>query len=192
MASDSQVKILESHIRECFGRVAWSHKTQEKCADIVFSRNSTIKIIQIILSALTTTGVFTTVLGESPVCGIITGLISAALLALNTYVKGSDLGQVSQKHSDAANDLWDVRESYLALLTDINAGVINTDEIINRRDALQMQLKNIYEGTPRTISKAYKAATTALQVNEELTFSEQEIDKLLPADLRRGNQTTLS
>lgn len=43
----------------------------------------------------------------------------------------------------------------------------------------------IYKGAERTISKAYDEASKALKVNEELTFSIEEIDKLLPKELRK-------
>ena len=48
MAPNSQINILEAQIRECFARVAWTHKTHEKCADILNTRNSNIKLIQIL------------------------------------------------------------------------------------------------------------------------------------------------
>ena len=51
--SDSR-SILEGQLRECFGRVVYSHETHEKCADILLSRLSQIKLWQIILSAVTT------------------------------------------------------------------------------------------------------------------------------------------
>ena len=85
MDTDSQIKVIEAQIRECFGRVVWSHKTQEKCADIISSRHNVIKYIQIGLSALTTTGVLITVFGEDKKIGIITAILSAILFAINTY-----------------------------------------------------------------------------------------------------------
>lgn len=189
MDTDSQIKIVEAQIRECFGRVVWSHKTQEKCADIISNRHNWVKIIQIILSALTTTGVLVAVFGENQTIGIITASISAILFGINTYVKGHDLGEIAQKHSDAASDLWDIREKYLSLLTDIKSRIISIEEIIEKRDELQEKLGGIYKGSPRTISEAYKEATKALKVNEELTFSDEEIDLFLPIELRKGNTT---
>jgi hypothetical protein len=49
-------RILEGQLRECYGRVVYSHKTHEKCADILLSRLAKIKLWQIILSATTTAG----------------------------------------------------------------------------------------------------------------------------------------
>ena len=151
MDQDSQISILESQIRECFGRVVWSHKTQEKCSDIISDRNKCFKTTQIILSALTTTGILVTIGGDCKPISIITAIISTILVAINTYLKGTDLGEIAQKHSDAASLLWNVREKYLSLITDINVGSTSIDEIRYRRDELQEELANIYMGSPRSL-----------------------------------------
>jgi hypothetical protein len=187
MEPNSQFKVLDAQIRECFGRVVWSHKTQEKCADIVSARHNIVKYVQIGLSALTTTGVLVTVFGEHKTIGIITAIISAILFAINTYVKGHDLGEIAQKHSDSASDLWNVREEYFSLLTDIKAEIIDIDELVTKRDSLQDRLSNIYKGSQRTINKAYKEATKALKLNEELTLSDNEINMFLPNELKKEN-----
>lgn len=187
MEPNSQFKILNAQIRECFGRVVWSHKTQEKCADIISLRHNIVKYIQIGLSALTTTGVLVAVFGEDKTIGIITAIISAILFAINTYVKDHDLGEIAQKHSDSASDLWNIREEYFSLLTDIKAEIIDIDQLVKRRDTLQDKLSNIYKGSPRTISKAYKEATKALKLNEELTLSDTEINMFLPNELKKEN-----
>lgn len=186
MAPNSNLEILEAQIRELFGRVVWTHKTQEKCADILNSRNHAIKVIQIILSALTTTGILITVFGNNDVVGIISAIISMTLLILTTYIKNYNLGQIAQKHADAAVLLWDIREKYLSLLTDIKIGVISEQDVREQRDALQQELFAIYKGAERTISKAYDEASKALKQNEELTFSDVEIDAFLPEKLRKG------
>lgn len=189
MEQNSQIKILEAQIRECFGRVVWTHKTHEKCADILNRRNSNTKLFQIILSAITTTGIMVTVFGDQKWVGIVTALISTGLLALNTYLKKHDSGQIAQKHADCAASLWNIREIYLSLLTDIKAQIIDVSSIIEIRDQLQQDLHGLYKGTPRTISRAYSEASRALKTNEELTFSDEEIDNFLPLELRKSTTT---
>jgi DNA repair ATPase RecN len=191
MEQNSQIDILESQIRECYGRVTWTHKTQEKCADILNNRNDTIKLWQIILSALTTSGIFITVLGDSQITGIFAALVSLLMLILNTYVKKYDLGGMAQKHANAAISIWNIRENYLSLLTDIRASTVNCDEIRNRRDKLQNDLHKLYKGSPRTINKAYREASTALKEMEEMTFTDEEIDKFLPKTLRKSEPKNL-
>ena len=184
MVTDSQTKnLLEAQIRELYARTVWTHKTQEKCSDILRKRNHNIKTIQIVLSALTTTGILITIFGENKIIGIISAFFSATLFALNAYLQKYDLGEIAQKHSESAADIWNVREDYLSLLTDLKSEDFNVIKIRKRRDNLKNELYNIYKGSPRTLSKAYKKATEALNFKEELTFSEDEIDNLCPVGI---------
>jgi hypothetical protein len=186
-ANQNQLKALEGQLRECYGRVAYSHKVHEKCADIYHSRLRWLKLTQIGLSAITTGGLIVTLFGQSQASALVAVVASTALLAINMYTKEHDLGQLAQKHISAAGDLWNVRESYLSLLTDLASGTAKGDRIRNKRDALQEDLKSIYQAVPRTLPKAYTGAQVALQVKEELTFSEEEIDNMLPPSLRRAH-----
>ncbi|ELI9681037.1 TPA: SLATT domain-containing protein [Vibrio vulnificus] len=187
MAQNSQVNIaLLDQIRECYGRVVWTHKTHEKCADILNARNNRIKFWQIVFSAVTTTGIFAAVFGEIPEVGYVSAVISLVLTILNAYVKKYDLGGLSQKHADAASSLWNIRESYLSLITDMNSGAISDDDARTKRDALQTTLHKLYKGSPNTnVGKAYQMTSKALKNNEELTFSDEEIDMFLPASQRK-------
>jgi hypothetical protein len=92
--------------------------------------------------------------------------------------------QLAQKHKEVAAKLWDVRESYLSLITDLLAGDVSTTDARSRRDELQEELAAVYETAPRTLDAAYREAGIALKQREEPTFSDQEIDRLLPAPLR--------
>ena len=181
-------QLLEAQIRECYGRVVWSHKTQEKCADIILKRNNLLKWMQIVLSTLTTTGLVVTIFGDVLWVKITSAILSAALLLLNTYLKSKDLGAIAQQHSDAATDIWNIRENYLSLITDLKMDDANVETIRKKRDKLQERLATIYKGSPRTISKAYDEAKKALKLNEEMTFSDEEIDCFLPIKLRKAKK----
>lgn len=181
-----QRDILESQIRECFGRVVYSHKTQEKCSDILLQRLSTIKLCQIILSALTTAGFVGAVFSSENILSFAGSIISTLLLILNAYTKNYDLGEIAQKYKQAANDAWLIREKYLSLITDIKIGSGEIESFQNKRDELLGELHKIYGGSPSTNFKAYQEAQNALQSNEELTFSDAEIDAFLPKYLRKG------
>jgi len=177
--------ILEGQIRECFGRVVYSHKTHEKCTDILLARLATIKLWQIILSAITTGGFIAAAFGAGKVGAIIGIIISTSLLVLNAYTKNYDLGEIAQKHKQAANDLWLIREKYLSLLTDIKIGTKTVNDLIAERDTLSSELHTVYSGAPSTNIKAYKKAQVALKQNEDMTFTDAEIDAFLPKELKR-------
>lgn len=187
MELNSNTEFLEDQIRECYGRVVWTHKTQEKCADILNRKNNNIKFWQIVLSALTTSGIFIAVFGANKTIGVISAIISLVLTILNAYVKKYDLGGMAQKHAEAAVSIWNLRESYFSLLTDIRTGNITAEAIRARRDTLQNDLHKLYKGSPRAIDKAYNEASKALKSMEDMTFSDEELDKFLPKSLRKAH-----
>ncbi|RWT06311.1 hypothetical protein DN600_10630 [Aeromonas caviae] len=178
--------ILEGQLRECFGRVVYSHKTHEKCADILLKRLSTVKLWQIILSALTTGGFIAAVFGAGDIGALVGIVISTVLLVLNAYTKNYDLGELAQKHRQAGADLWIIREKYLSLITDLRMGEKPLESLQTERDVLLEQLHAVYSGAPSTTYEAYKKAQEALQQLEDMTFSDAEIDAFLPKELKRG------
>lgn len=178
--------LLESQVREVFGRVVYTHKTHEKCADASLRHSGQIKFLQIVLSAITAGSFLVDVFGEGRLGTLIGSILATILLGLSTYTKDHDLGELAQKHSDTARKLWGVRESYLSLLTDISSGTLGRAEAVARRDELQKQAGAIYDAAPRTDAKSYAAAQKALKVDEDLTFSDREIDAFLPKALQRG------
>lgn len=183
---------LEAQVRECYGRVVYSHKAHEKSADIFRTQLTRIKLAQIILSAIVTGGLLTVLIGPqntSRPAAAVSAILSTVLLALNAYMKNLDPGQRAEKHKETATQLWSVRESYLSMITDIRSGVVSSSEGRERRDVLQARLETIYASAPRTLDAAYAKAGIALKQDEELTFSEAEIDKFLPPALRRTSST---
>lgn len=115
--------------------------------------------------------------------------LSILSLIFNAYLKNLDPGALAQRHREAASDIWNIRESYLSLITDILDQGSNIAALRERRNNLQAALYKIYHGALHTDGKAYGKAQDALKKNEDLTFSEQEIDKMLPVSLRREGRS---
>lgn len=179
-------RIIEGQLRECYGRVVYSHKTHEKCADILLSRLSAIKLWQIVLSAITTGGFIAAVFGAGKVGAAVGILVSTALLVLNAYTKNYDIGELAQKHKQAGNDLWIVREKYLSLIVDLAMREKPLEALQKQRDELLEQLHAVYSGAPSTTFQAYKKAQQGLKQFEEMTFTDAEIDAFLPKELKRS------
>jgi hypothetical protein len=184
MSTDGR-RILEGQLRECYGRAVYTHKTHEKCADILLARLSKIKLWQIILASLTAAGFVGTIVESSRLLAIVGAVISTILLVLNAVVKDYDLGAVAQQHKQAANDIWLIREKYASLLSDLAIGQKTIEDGLRERDVLSLELHGIYQGAPSTTYQAYKKAQQALKYKEDMTFSDEEIDAFLPRELRR-------
>jgi len=176
---------LEDQIRECFARVVYSHKTHEKRADSCAQTLRSFKIAQIILAALTSSGIMAILFSDDFWLKAATAVVSLVSLSVTGYMKGFDPGATAQRHRDAAADLWEIRESYLSLLTDLKSAALSGADARSRRDELLAELSAVYKGAPGTDLKSYKRAQTALQKLEDYTFQPGEIDKFLPPALRR-------
>ena len=179
---------FEAQVRECFGRVAYSHKTHEKCADMLQAKLRLLKNTQITLSVIVSGTLIATVLGKDAASKIIATVLSAVLAGINLYFKNYNYGELAQAHKETADQLWNVRESYVSLLTDMATGAIPMEKATERRDRLQKELAAIYSKAPRTNAEAYKAAQKALKISEDLTFSAEEIDAFLPGPLKRAGR----
>lgn len=177
---------FEEQIRECFGRVVYTHKIHEKMADQCAEKLVQFKVVQIVLTTLTSTGAVGVVFTEQTWVEYLTVGLSFVTLFVSSYLKNFDPGGTAQKHRDAAAQVWNIRECYLSLLTDLPN--LSSDDARSRRDELQEALAAIYIAAPQTNSKAYMRAQKALKYNEEMTFSAEEIDCFLPLSLKRGKQ----
>lgn len=187
LSLDDEHTAIESQVRECFGRCAYSHKTHERIADRQAQYLRRTKWAQIILSAITAAGAVAVILSkDNPIFPYVTLALSLAGLLVSSYLKDLDPGQSAQKHRETAADLWNIRESYLSLLTDIRDKSVLMEELRTRRDELQKQLHRIYRIAPHTDGKAYMEAQDRLKNQEDLTFTDNEIDVMLPTTLRRS------
>lgn len=186
---NSQGYKLESQIREAYGRVTYSQTCHDKFINRVVKMDDRIKLWQIILSGITTSGFVVAIFSDDKVASILGAVVSLVLLILNTYIKNFNLSGIAQEHKKASDLLWKIREEYVSLLTDFE--MIDANEIRNKRDELQERTAEVYSNSPRTDSRSYQAAQKALKTEEEQTFSEEEIDVMLPNSIRRCNRKML-
>jgi hypothetical protein len=152
-------------------------------ADGYIFRYRAIKTMEISLSALTAGSLLIAGFGDSQPGTILGAVLSTILLGLTLYFKEASLGEQAQKHTVVASTLWGVREALLSLLVDMNDGRA-VEEVRRECDRLNETLEKIYKGAPRTNIKAYAAAQKSLKEAEELFFSDAELDKMLPKQLR--------
>lgn len=185
-SQNSQGYKLESQIREAYGRVTYTQTCHDKLINRVLKTNDLIGIWQIILSGITTSGFFVAIFSDEKILSILGAIISLALFILNTYTKNFNLIERAQKHKAASDLLWKIREEYVSLLTDFE--ILDADQIMKKRDELQERTSKVYSNSPRTDKKSYIAAQKALKTEEEQTFSDEEIDIMLPNSIRRCNR----
>lgn len=180
---------LEGQLREMYGRAAYTHKTHQKMADAYVTKYKRIKLIEIVLSAATTTSLLVALFGKSEAATAVGAVLSAILAGCALYFKEASLGEQAQLHTEVGAKLWGAREALLSLLVDLQDGR-PVEEVRKERDRLNAELEDIYKAAPRTNSKAYGEAQEALKNAEELFFTDEELNKMLPKQLRSNAGTT--
>lgn len=180
--NSEMIKTLEDQLRDMYGRLAYTHKTHEKMADSCNSKFKLLKKSEIILSAVSTGSLLFAVAGESH-CATVVGAILSTLLLINIlYMKEINISNLIQQHTQTASKLWGMREKLLSLLVDLHDEFPGA-ELRQRRDEINYELEIIYKNAPRTSASAYASAQVAFK-NEELYFAPDELDRLLPPQLR--------
>ena len=173
---------LKSQIKEAYGRIVYTQTTHAKIVEQKQKKDASIKMIQIILSALTTGGCITAIIIDAKVANMVSVIISSLLLIYNSYTKNFNLLEESQNHNNVANSLWKIREEYISLLTDFD--YLEIEDIRFKRDELQNKTFEIYKCSPQTNKKGYLEAQKCIKKNEEQSFNNKEINDILPEELR--------
>ena len=173
---------LESQIREAFGKVVYTYTAHHKIVDNLIWWQNLLKKAQIFLTAISTGGFLTNLLIDKTWLNWLGGVPAALSLGLNLYSKDFNLPEEIKKHKDAANELWNIRETYLSLLTDFE--ILSDEQIREKRDVLQSRVDYVNRTYPGTDAKGYAVARKAIKTEEEQTFNPGEIDPMLPVELR--------
>jgi hypothetical protein len=179
--------LLLGQDREAYGRVAYTHKTHEKQADILDRKTAQQQRIRVALTVLSSGAFLSSFAGlflAKPVAALVISFIALLVSASTLGTKTFRYGEQMQQHSATAVQLWDLRESYLSLIVALMSSTADLPRVAEERDRLQKVAAKIYSDAPRTSSQAYAAAQQALQLKEDLTFSNEEINLLLPTSLR--------
>lgn len=179
MANDVQLQV----IRESFGRVLYTHKTHEKDRERLSFLGTVSKWANISLSGLTFGGLIATVGTDDP-------FWLSASLGLSTLSAGYAVFQLSfdpnkkaGSHRAAAKQFLVIRNQYIQFMADIVEGILTPDQIRARRDELEKETSDAFLVAPDTSNGAYKKAQKALQVDEDMTFGDEELNMFLPAAL---------
>ena len=189
-SNNSEVYILESQIRDEYGRLVFTYVTHNKMVNSLIKSADRLELALIVTSSFTLAGILLPFVNTIyPNINIWSSIASACLsiivVTLTIIIKTANHKERSYKHKNTANALWKLREEYLSLLADMK--YIPVDDVRRKRDLLIQKTEEVYSCAPQTSAKAYKMAQKAINEEEEQFLSDEEIDNMLPVDLRRGN-----
>lgn len=182
----NKIEILEGQIRQIFAGTVWTHKIQEKQADIYLAKYKCLEKLRIGLSAVTTSGIITVVFIDKFWLKIITAIISGLSFFINSYFKMYDLKSLYKHHKQSAIDLLELREELITILCDIKIGKYDECLLSARRDEVLSKQISIYRKCLDVEGKAVDRASDNLKGRKDNTYSDEEIDSYLPVVARKS------
>lgn len=172
-------------VRECFGKVSWSHKTHECQASIYFSYHNILLWCRIVFSVLAAGSGIVSLLTETT-ASVITAVSSTVVLTIDLVFKDHSFADRAVAHQATATRLWRIRESYFSLIAELMSEK-RTDGDVKMQSEIEKladQLHDVYLASPRTTPMAYAQASKKLKLGE-CCCTDEEIDGLLPSGLRK-------
>lgn len=176
---------LYSQIQDEYGKITYTYTTHLKEAQLLQKRNRAFKWVQIMLSAFSSAAFIGLLIKNQKWVNFVGTIVSTSSVIINSYLKDLDQSSEANKHLEISKDLRTVRNKYLSLLTDFNS--LSSDEIRNQRDKLQKETDLIFKEELTTSKKAYEMARMSLKKQDEQFFSQEELNKMLPEHLRKGD-----
>ena len=184
MAKIEQYQIILDTVRQQYASVIWTHKIQEKQADIYGERYRLFETLNILSAALTSCGIIACIFEEGIVYRIITAILSFITIFIAAYNKSFDLKALAGNNKVAANQLIGIRNEMLQIISDLHLMNKQPEEINGEFVKLMKRLNKLYVEAPTTTDEAVKRATEGLREKNEYTYTDDEIDCFLPPILR--------
>lgn len=182
-----EYKILLDVVRQSYASVVWTHKIQEKQADIYSERKNFLETVNIIVATLTSCGVTSIVVNkDSFVLKLITFVLSFITVAITAYFKNVDLKSLQKQHKDAANNFIVIRNELLQVIADIHMRNENVKSLNDRYKSIMERLNKLYINAPIVSERAGKRAADAFAKEKGYSYKEEEIDRFLPPELRKS------
>ena len=181
---------LLDHLRLTFGHVVYRHKIHSQIAHSRIQRGRWLRGAEALLMA----GVSFTALGAAfarpDPYSVASALMAIIALAVVLLLLIFDLDGSARAHGMCAARLWQIRERYQALLSDLVDGAINIDKARDRRDRLMEELHAIYENAPPSDHRAFQSAAKTVVAADDAPLSDEEIDSFLPKSLQKAGKPT--
>lgn len=167
--------------------MVWTHKIQEKQADIYLKKYNRLEFMRILSSALTSSGIFAVLFVNEFRLKLITAIVSAISLFISTYFKTYDLKLLQKEHKKSALLFLELREELVSVLCDIKMNKYIEEDLLKKRDDLINKKVEIANNTLDASEKAVKKASESLKVKQDNTYTDEEIDSFLPLLARKKN-----
>ena len=179
-----QYQILLDTVRQQYASVVWTHKIQEKQADLYAEKYRKYETANIFFASLTACGIIGVIFQDGIALKIITAVLSFITVFIAAYNKSFDLKTLASGNKTAANQFVGIRNELLQVISELHIMEKSVSEIDGEFIEIMKRLNKLYVDVPTTTNDAVDAAREALKVDKDYTFDDAEIDLFLPSALQ--------
>ena len=158
---EKMTHVLLDEVRQNFASVVWTHKIQEKQADIYACQYKRLETCNIFFAGFTSCGVIAIFFCDEYITKIITTLVSFVAFSLSAYLKNFDLKNLERQHRIAANKFIIVRNQLLHVIAELHTEV-DLDQVKAEYQQILSALNNLYLEAPSTTDSAVSKASKAI------------------------------
>lgn len=177
-----------SIVRQTFASTVFTHQVQEVAAFNKRKKVFVVKIINIILvSFVLILLILQTQYPNEPLFAYLASGLTLCEVIFLIIQLTFNFEQDSLLHKNSALKYMALRDRYRLLITDIMNEKAPKKELIAQRNALQQEYQSISDLSPPTGEIEYLQAQKLLGLDgkgEQFTWSDKEIDRFLPEELR--------
>jgi len=171
---------LLDHLRLTFSQVVERHKAHMQTAQSHARWNRRLRGSEALLMGGVGIAAVGAAFGHGQVLSIVAAVLaSTALIVLLVHLT-FDFETSAQAHATCCTHLWQIRERYRALLSDLHDGVLDVAEARLRRDKLMDELRVIYEKTPVTQLKDHQGLRRNAESAAGSDLVDEEAELFLP------------
>ncbi|OBJ08636.1 hypothetical protein A5624_19930 [Mycobacterium sp. 1482292.6] len=176
-----------SDVRQTYGRLVYTHKTHEKEAERKVTQNLWLTWTNLVVIAVTLAATLAMPVLKNTWAQWIP--VGSAVIAFGfaTAQLSFQPQREAAEQRNAAKSFLNLRDDFGRLIADAQENA-DTNTVRARYDVLTARLAELYAYAPQTSGRAYQHARDALAGDEELVFTDVELNRMLPQELRRGGR----
>lgn len=177
-------QILLDFVRQQYASVIWTHRVQEKQAELYARKYRIFETANILAASLTACGIVGTIVQDGLFIKVVTAVLSFITVFIAAYNKSFDLKTLAAGHQTAANRAAGIRNELLQVIAELHMMEKPVDKINTEFNGVMSRLNKLYVEMPTTTNRAVRAARETVKSSGELTWDDAQIDAYLPPALQ--------
>jgi hypothetical protein len=174
---------LVREIEDLLVSSVWTHQIQEKQVIVTQTLDSSLKILQIVISAMTGCTALVDLISSSANGKVIIAVLATLLVIVSSYIKSNSLSHKADLHRFFSARLWKIRQDITSILVDFAEARAKVAELQKARGIFVSELHDVSQKAPKASWIAVRLAAKALKIDGVSRVSDEERKLLLPSSL---------